>query len=93
MSDILIRAGAFVAIILLGFLLKRIGLFKESEFGVLSKLLMKVTFEMCDRQLLLSVYKLDGESCVVEFDNRNNILVSLEKINGIIDDLKSISAS
>lgn len=44
MSDILIRAGAFVAIILLGFLLKRIGLFKESEFSVLSKLLMKVTF-------------------------------------------------
>ena len=57
------------------------------------ELLMKVTFEMSDRQLLLSVYKLDGESCVVEFDNRNNILVSLEKINGIIDDLKSISAS
>ncbi len=44
MSDILIRAGAFVAIILLGFLLKRFGLFKESDFSVLSKLLMKVTF-------------------------------------------------
>lgn len=44
MSDILIRAGAFVAIILLGFLLKRFGLFQESDFSVLSKLLMKVTF-------------------------------------------------
>lgn len=44
MSDVLIRAGAFVAIILLGFLLKRFGLFKESDFSVLSKLLMKVTF-------------------------------------------------
>ena len=44
MTDILSRAGAFVAIILLGYLLKRIGLFKEEDFGVLSKLLLKVTF-------------------------------------------------
>ena len=44
MTDILSRAGAFVAIILLGYLLKRIGLFKEEDFGVLSKLLRKVTF-------------------------------------------------
>ena len=44
MTDILSRAGAFVAIILFGYLLKRIGLFKEEDFGVLSKLLLKVTF-------------------------------------------------
>ena len=44
MTDILTRAGAFVAIILLGYVLKRIGLFRESDFPVLSKLLMKVTF-------------------------------------------------
>ena len=44
MTDILSRAGAFVAIILLGYILKRIGLFKEEDFGVLSKLLLKVTF-------------------------------------------------
>ena len=44
MTDILSRAGAFVAIILLGYILKHIGLFKEEDFGVLSKLLLKVTF-------------------------------------------------
>lgn len=44
MSDILTRAGAFVAIIVLGYVLKRVGLFRQEDFGVLSKLLMKVTF-------------------------------------------------
>lgn len=44
MTDILTRAGAFVAIILLGYLLKRAGLFHEEDYSVLSRLLMKVTF-------------------------------------------------
>ena len=43
MLDILTRAGCFVAIILLGYLLKRIGLFKESDFSVLSKIVLKIT--------------------------------------------------
>lgn len=44
MIDILIRAGAFVAIIALGFALKKGGLFRQEDFAVLSRLLMKVTF-------------------------------------------------
>lgn len=44
MADILIRAGSFVAIIFLGYLLKKVGLFQESDFGVLSKVVLKLTF-------------------------------------------------
>ena len=44
MIDILTRAGCFVGIIALGYLLKKVGLFKQEDFGVLSRLLMKVTF-------------------------------------------------
>ena len=44
MTDILIRAGCFVAIIFLGFLLKKRGLFQEKDFTVLSNTVMKVTF-------------------------------------------------
>lgn len=42
MADILIRAGCFIAIILLGALLRKIGVFQRSDFNVLSKLLLKV---------------------------------------------------
>lgn len=44
MADILIRAGSFVAIILLGFLLKKAGIFRQQDFSVLSNTVMKVTF-------------------------------------------------
>lgn len=44
MTDILVRAGSFAAIILLGYLLKKVGLFKDSDFGILSKVVMKITF-------------------------------------------------
>lgn len=43
MQDILIRAGYFVAIILLGFILRRVGLFKEGDFRVLSNITLKIT--------------------------------------------------
>ena len=43
MLDVLTRAGCFVAIILLGFLLRRVGLFHKENFAVLSKLAIKVT--------------------------------------------------
>ena len=43
MLDVLIRAGCFVAIIVLGFLLKKIGLFKDSDFPVLSNIVLKIT--------------------------------------------------
>ena len=44
MTDILIRAGSFVAIIILGYVLRGCGIFKESDFGVLSKVVLKITF-------------------------------------------------
>lgn len=43
MLNVLTRAGCFIAIILLGYFLKKIGLFKESDFSVLSKIVLKVT--------------------------------------------------
>lgn len=43
MYDILMRAGCFVAIILLGYFLKKLGLFKDSDFSVLSNIVLKIT--------------------------------------------------
>ena len=43
MLDILTRAGCFVAIILLGQILRRTGVFGPETFGILSKVVMKIT--------------------------------------------------
>ena len=43
MLDILTRAGSFIAIIVLGFFLKKIGVFKEEDFGILSKICIRIT--------------------------------------------------
>ena len=43
MLDVLTRAGCFVAIILLGFLLKKVGIFKDSDFSVVSNIVLKIT--------------------------------------------------
>ena len=43
MQDLLIRAGCFVAIIILGLVLRRTGFFKENAFEVLSKIVLKIT--------------------------------------------------
>ena len=43
MLNVLTRAGCIIAIILLGYLLKKIGLFKDSDFSVLSKIVLKIT--------------------------------------------------
>ena len=43
MQDIVIRAGCFVAIIILGYLLRRAGFFKEGDFHVLTKIVLKIT--------------------------------------------------
>lgn len=43
MQDLLIRAGCFVAIIILGVILRRIGFFGDSAFEVLSKIVLKIT--------------------------------------------------
>lgn len=43
MLDILLRAGSFIAIIVLGYFLKRIGFFKQEDFSVLSKITIRIT--------------------------------------------------
>lgn len=43
MLDILLKAGSYIAVILLGFVLRRIGFFDEHASPVLSKLVIRVT--------------------------------------------------
>lgn len=43
MLDILMRAGSFVCIILLGYFLKKIGFFKQEDFSVLSRIVIRIT--------------------------------------------------
>ena len=43
MTQLLTRAGAFVAVIILGIFLRKIGLFKKEDFRVLSAIVIKVT--------------------------------------------------
>ena len=43
MVDVLIKAGSFVAIILLGYVLRKINFFKEGDFQVLSKIVLKIS--------------------------------------------------
>ena len=43
MSDIIIRAGSFIAIVFLGYFLRRIGFFKKEDFGVISKIVIRIT--------------------------------------------------
>ena len=43
MQDILLKAGCYIAIIILGFVLRRVGFFDEHAFPVISKLVIKVT--------------------------------------------------
>ena len=43
MLDILSRAGSFIAIIILGFFLKQIGFFHQSDFHILSRITIRIT--------------------------------------------------
>ena len=43
MLDIVMRAASFIAVIALGYLLKRIGMFKQEDFTVLSKIVIRIT--------------------------------------------------
>ncbi len=43
MISVLVRAVSFVAIIVMGYTLRRIGFFKEGDFHVLSKIVLKIT--------------------------------------------------
>lgn len=67
MAAVLTKAGCFVAIIILGWVLRRIGFFKEGDFGVLAKIVLRITlpasivYSFSDKEvnpsmLLLSVF-------------------------------------
>lgn len=43
MLDIIMRAGSFIAIIVMGFVLKKIGFFKDEDFQLLSKITIRIT--------------------------------------------------
>ncbi len=43
MQEILTRAGCFIAVIILGYTLRRIHFFEEKDFKVLSKIVLKIT--------------------------------------------------
>ena len=43
MLDILLKAGSYIAVIILGFVLRRVGFFDEHAFPVISKIVVKVT--------------------------------------------------
>ena len=43
MLDILIKAGCYIAIIALGMVLRAVGFFKEEDFSVLSRIVIKIT--------------------------------------------------
>lgn len=61
MLDIITRAGCFVAIIILGIILRRIGYFKEEDFTTLSKIAIRITLpaaiisNMAGKQIDLSM--------------------------------------
>lgn len=43
MLSIVMRAGSFIAIIAMGYLLKKIGFFQDSDFGILSRITIRIT--------------------------------------------------
>ena len=43
MQDILIKAACYIGIIVLGYVLRRTGFFGPEAFGVLSKIVLKIT--------------------------------------------------
>ena len=71
MAEILMKAGSFIAIIILGNVLRRRGFFKEEDFYVLSRIVLKITLpaaivtnftgiDMKPSMLLMSLLGLGG---------------------------------
>ena len=71
MAEILMKAGSFIAIIILGYVLRRRGFFKEEDIYVLSRIVLKITLpaaivtnftgiDMKPSMLLMSLLGLGG---------------------------------
>lgn len=96
MDEILIKAGGFLFMIALGFVLKRIGLFSLDDSGFLSKLVLKVTLPMaiiknfqglgdCDMRVWL---------CQIAKNTYYSYLKKNKRVSSIDEpDLQSISAA
>lgn len=74
MGQILSRAGCFVAIILMGYTLRSIGFFKREDFGILSKIVLRITLP-CS-----IIYSFSGK----EIDPRLLLLCFLGLLFGVI---------
>ena len=47
MEAILTRAGCFVGLIVMGYLLRRVGFFKQEDFALLSKIVINARCQAC----------------------------------------------
>lgn len=73
MLDIIMRAGSFIAIIVMGYLLKKIGFFRQEDFGLLAKISIRITLpcaiitsfagKQIDPELLILVLLAIGAGC------------------------------
>ena len=43
MLEVLLRAGCFIAMIILGYVLKLLGVFKKEDFSVIARVVLKIT--------------------------------------------------
>lgn len=75
MTEILTKAGCFIAIIILGFVLRRVGFFKDGDFRVLSQITLKLTlpaaivvsFSQMDMDVSMLTISLLGLGCGVVY--------------------------
>lgn len=75
MTEILTKAGCFIAIIILGFVLRYVGFFKEGDFRVLSQITLKLTlpaaivvsFSQMDMDASMLTISLLGLGCGVVY--------------------------
>ncbi len=66
MLDILMRAGSFISIIVLGYFLKKIGFFKQEDFGILSRITIRITLP-CAIITSFAGKKIDMELLILVF--------------------------
>ena len=90
MAAVLSRAACFIGIIILGYGLRRIGFFKEEDFHVLSKIVLKITlpaaivFSFADKEinpsmLIISLLGLSGGLVYIAAGFLMNVRASRER--------------
>ena len=85
MLNILARAACYIAIILMGYILRRKGFFGEETFGVLSKIVIKITLPAKEAAPILAdatksqVVQVIGRKIVLFRRNPQNPKIELKK--------------